>query len=52
MKPDVNSEEFKNAISVQRMRESDKYTIEHFVPSRELMYRAAMGICENSKACI
>lgn len=44
MKPDINSLEFKNAISVERMRQSDKYTIENIVPSKELMYRAAMGI--------
>lgn len=26
------------------MRKSDAYTIEHFVPSKELMYRAAKGV--------
>ena len=31
-------------ISVERMRKSDAYTIEHFVPSKELMYRAAKGV--------
>ena len=32
------------AISVEQMRRSDAYTIEHFVPGRELMYRAAEGV--------
>lgn len=31
-------------ISVDLMRRSDAYTIEHFVPGRELMYRAAYGV--------
>ena len=31
-------------ISVEQMRRSDAYTIEHFVPGRELMYRAAEGV--------
>ena len=31
-------------ISVEQMRRSDAYTIEHFVPGRELMYRAAYGV--------
>lgn len=31
-------------ISVDQMRRSDAYTIEHFVPSKELMYRAASGV--------
>ncbi len=31
-------------ISVEQMRKSDAYTIEHLVPSKELMYRAAMGV--------
>ncbi len=31
-------------ISVERMRKSDAYTIENFVPSKELMYRAAIGV--------
>lgn len=57
MKPNVNSEEFKNAISVERMRESDRYTIENFVDSKTLMYRAANGIYnsfekENKKIAI
>lgn len=34
----------KEVISVQNMRESDAYTIREFVPSKELMYRAAMGV--------
>ncbi len=31
-------------ISVDQMRRSDAYTIEHYVPGRELMYRAASGV--------
>ncbi len=31
-------------ISVDQMRRSDAYTIEHFVPSKELMHRAADGV--------
>ena len=34
-------------ISVEQMRRSDAYTIEHFVPSKELMYRAANGVFES-----
>ena len=34
-------------ISVERMRKSDAYTIEHFVPSKELMYRAAKGVYDS-----
>ena len=37
----------KTIISVDRMRKSDAYTIEHFVPSKELMYRAANGVFES-----
>ena len=33
-----------DCVSTQNMRESDAYTIENFVPSLTLMYRAAMGI--------
>ena len=33
-------------ISVDRMRRSDAYTIEHYVPGKELMYRAANGVFE------
>lgn len=33
-----------NCISVENMRLSDAYTIENFVPSLTLMYRAAMGV--------
>lgn len=36
-------------ISVEKMRLSDAYTIEHFVPSKELMYRAANGVYESYK---
>ncbi|MBQ6892809.1 MAG: NAD(P)H-hydrate epimerase [Clostridia bacterium] len=49
MKPTKDSLEFKNAISVQRMRDSDAYTIANLVPSKELMYRAAMGIYNAAK---
>ncbi len=31
-------------VSVERMRRSDAYTIEHFVPAAELMRRAAEGV--------
>ncbi|MGM9665263.1 MAG: NAD(P)H-hydrate dehydratase [Eubacteriales bacterium] len=34
----------KDVISVNTMRESDAYTIKNYVPSKELMYRAANGI--------
>ncbi len=34
-------------ISVEQMRKSDAYTIENFVESKELMYRAAMGVYES-----
>lgn len=44
MKPQINSTEYKNAISVKEMRESDAYTIKNFVSSRELMLRAAYGV--------
>ena len=33
-----------DCISVDNMRESDRHTIEHFVPSLTLMYRAALGV--------
>ncbi len=49
MKPSINSKEFENAISVARMRESDRYTIENFTDSKTLMYRAAMGIFTAAK---
>lgn len=32
------------AVSVDRMRRSDAYTIDHFVPGKELMRRAAYGV--------
>ena len=31
-------------VTVAAMRESDAYTIAHLVPSKTLMYRAAMGV--------
>ncbi len=34
----------KEVLSVDNMRKSDEYTIKNSTPSRELMYRAAMGI--------
>ena len=37
----------KPIISVEQMRKSDAYTIENFVPSKELMYRAANGVFES-----
>ena len=49
MKPTKNSPKFNSAISVARMRESDAYTIANLVPSKELMYRAAMGIFNAAK---
>ena len=36
--------EDRTAISVDLMRRNDAYTIEHYVPSKELMYRAAYGV--------
>lgn len=33
-----------NCISVENIRRSDAYTITNFVPSLELMYRAALGV--------
>ncbi len=36
--------EDRTAISVDLMHRSDAYTIEHYVPSKELMYRAAYGV--------
>ena len=36
---------FLDYVSVGNMRESDRKTIEKYVPSLTLMYRAAMGVC-------
>ena len=44
MKPDINSKEYTQAISVDEMRRSDKYTIDNFTSGKELMLRAANGI--------
>lgn len=44
MKRDIYSKEFKEAISVEQMRRSDKYTIEKYTDSKQLMLRAAKGI--------
>lgn len=49
MKPSINSKEYESTISVERMRESDRYTIEHLVDSKTLMYRAAKGIFDAVK---
>ena len=35
-------------VSVKNMRDSDAYTIANFVPGRQLMYRAAMGVFQAS----
>ena len=37
--------EDRTPVSVDLMRRSDAYTIEHYVPGKELMYRAAYGVC-------
>lgn len=34
-------------VSVEQMRRSDAYTIENYIPSKELMYRAANGVFES-----
>ena len=44
MKPDINSKEFKEAVSVEKMRKSDEYTISKYTDSKTLMLRAAKGI--------
>jgi len=49
MKLSVNSKEYKSAISVEKMRKSDEYTIKNFISSKELMYRAAKGIFDNAE---
>ena len=36
--------EDRTLVSVEQMRRSDAYTIEHFVPCKVLMYRAAYGV--------
>ena len=36
-----------SAVTVEQMRMADAYTIANFVDSKELMYRAAMGINNN-----
>ena len=40
----MNNEYSQPVISVEEMREADKYTIEKGTPSKELMQRAAQGI--------
>ncbi|MBQ8525929.1 MAG: NAD(P)H-hydrate epimerase [Clostridia bacterium] len=49
MKPNINSPEFEKAITVEKMRESDAYTIAHITPSKTLMYRAAQGIYDSAE---
>ena len=44
MKPQAGCAEYKKAISVRQMRESDAYTIQNLTSGRELMYRAAQGV--------
>ena len=44
MRPCVDSIEFLNAISVEQMRKSDRYTIDNYTESKVLMYRAAEGV--------
>lgn len=44
MKPNANCPEYMQAVSVETMRESDRYTIENLVPSKVLMFRAAEGV--------
>ena len=36
------------AVSVEVMRNSDAWTIEHLIPSKELMYRAGLGIYKSA----
>lgn len=48
MKPNPNSPEFSEAISVEKMRESDAYTIANHTGSKVLMYRAAQGIYDSA----
>ena len=45
----MTTDSMEKIISVEQMRKSDAYTIEHFVPSKELMYRAAMGVYNSYK---
>lgn len=44
IRPIPLSPAYKEAISVQEMRDRDAYTIAHFTPGLELMYRAAQGV--------
>jgi NAD(P)H-hydrate epimerase len=39
------------AVSVEQMRRSDAYAIEHSVPGEELMYRAALGVFNAADWC-
>lgn len=49
MKPCKTCEELKNAVSVEVMRNSDKYTIENYIDSKTLMYRAACGVYNSTE---
>ena len=40
----------KEVITVGNMRESDAHTIAQYVPSKVLMYRAAMGVSQETDA--
>ncbi|MBQ6662415.1 MAG: NAD(P)H-hydrate epimerase [Firmicutes bacterium] len=42
----IENGQTETVVSVEQMRRSDAYTIAHLVPSKELMYRAAMGVYE------
>ena len=37
-------------VSVEQMRRSDAYTIEHYTSGRELMHRAAYGVYDSYQA--
>ena len=37
----------KEVVSLENMKKSDEYTCNNLIPSRELMYRAALGIYKN-----
>ncbi len=44
MNKKYNESIINSAVTVEQMRRADAYTIANFVDSKELMYRAAMGI--------
>ena len=39
---------FEKVISVETMRQSDAYTIENYIDSKSLMYKAGVGVFESS----